>query len=90
MPIYFTSPFKPLFPYPARERGMLESSLDLAKWFTMAAATDDEDQEAVVEDILADRELIGPSFPTRMYGSPCSLVSGLCGHREGLGGSRSE
>ena len=28
-----------------------------AKWFTMAAATDDEDQEAVVEDMLADREL---------------------------------
>ena len=34
-----------------------------AKWFTMAAATDDEDQEAVVEDILADRELDWAELP---------------------------
>ena len=34
-----------------------------AKWFTMAAATDDEDQEAVTEDILADRELEWAALP---------------------------
>ena len=38
-----------------------------AKWYTMAASTDDEDQEAVVEDMLADRELewAAPPHTTR-------------------------
>ena len=34
-----------------------------AKWFTMAAATGDGDQEAVTEDMLADRELEWAALP---------------------------
>ena len=48
-----------------------------AKWFTMAAATDDGDQEAVTEDMLADRELEWAALPhTTRKGAAVPLRAG--------------